>query len=793
MVEEAADTMVNNSKLNTSLEHRHVDPVCGMTVEPESAAAAHAHNGVQYFFCSRSCHDKFVAAPEAVLEDNANEPSSAPPGTIWTCPMHPEVEQDQPGHCPFCGMALEPVGAAPSEEDDSELKDMSRRFWIGFGFTLPVFVYTMCSMLWGELVAPTMASWAQLVLTTPVVVWAGAPFFARGWQSLLVRRLNMFTLIALGVGVAYAYSAAATIWPGLFPEAMRSAGGVPELYFEAAAVIVTLVLLGQVLELRARSQTGAALRSLLSLTPPTAIRASDDGVESEIALEEVHVGDTLRVRPGDKVPVDGIVISGTSVVDESMITGESLPVSKGPGDNVTGGTINGTGGFLFRASRVGQDTLLAQIVHMVSEAQRSRAPVQRLADAVAAYFVPAVVLVAIATFFVWLFFGPAPALAYGIVNAVAVLIIACPCALGLATPMSIMVGTGRGAQLGVLIKNAQALELLEQVDTLVVDKTGTLTEGRPELVGIRVSNDFDEETVLGLAGSVEAASEHPIAEAILRGARARGVSTHETSGFASVTGKGVHASVTGKRVAIGNEALFEQLGVSLGSLSDDAETLRAQGQTVMFVAVGERAAGRLAVADPIKDTTREALEALRAEGLHVLMLTGDNPTTAKAVAAQLGILQVLAGVLPDHKHEVVRQLKSEGKRVAMAGDGVNDAPALAEADVGIAMGTGTDVAMESAAVTLVKGDLRGIVRARSLSVSVMRNIRQNLIFAFGYNALGVPVAAGVLYPVFGILLNPMIAAAAMSFSSVSIVLNALRLRGALPPLTGSHGSQQEGH
>lgn len=784
--------MANNRKLHTSLEHQHVDPVCGMTVEPESAAAVQAHNGVQYFFCSHSCHDKFVASPEAVLEGRPSQQSSAPYGTLWTCPMHPEVEQDHPGHCPFCGMALEPTGAVASAEDDGELKDMSRRFWIGLGFTLPVFVYTMYSMLWGEFLAPTVASWAQLLLTTPVVVWAGAPFFVRGWRSLLVRRLNMFTLIALGVGVAYAYSAAATIWPGLFPETMRSVGGIPELYFEAAAVIVTLVLLGQVLELRARTQTGAALRSLLSLAPPTAIRISNDGTESEIALEDVQVGDNLRVRPGDKVPVDGTILSGTSVVDESMITGESLPVSKGPGDNVTGGTINGTGGFVFRASRVGQDTLLAQIVDMVSEAQRSRAPVQRLADTVAAYFVPAVVFVAIATFFVWFFFGPAPALAYGIVNAVAVLIIACPCALGLATPMSIMVGTGRGAQLGVLIKNAQALELLERVDTLVVDKTGTLTEGRPELVGLAVSNDFDEETVLSLAGSVEAASEHPIAEAILRAARARDVRIQDPSDFASITGKGVHATVTGERVAIGNEALFEELGISLGSLGEDAEALRAQGQTVMFVAVGGNAAGRLAVADPIKATTPEALQALRAEGLRVLMLTGDNPTTAKAVAEQLGISQVLADVLPDHKHEVVSQLKSEGRRVAMAGDGINDAPALAEADVGIAMGTGTDVAMESAAVTLVKGDLRGIVRARSLSVSVMQNIRQNLIFAFGYNALGVPVAAGVLYPVFGILLNPMIAAAAMSFSSVSIVLNALRLRAVLPPLTRPDGSQQEG-
>jgi Cu+-exporting ATPase len=694
--------------------------------------------------------------------------------------MHPEIVQKEPGTCPLCGMFLEPRTITLADEKSPELEDMSRRLWISAALTLPVFALAMSEMVPGlDLRAAIGAPyrWIQLALATPVVLWGGYPFFERGVSSIVRRKLNMFTLIALGTGAAYLYSIVATLAPGLFPHSFRH-GGEVGVYFEAAAVITTLVLLGQVLELRARSRTSGAIRGLLGLAPKTARRLRERGEEEDVPLDRVELGDRLRVRPGEKVPVDGIVLEGTSAVDESMVTGEPMPVEKAPGAKVTGGTVNGAGGFVMRATRVGSDTLLAQIVRMVSEAQRSRAPIQRLADLVAAYFVPIVIAVALVTFGLWATFGPEPRMAYALVNAVAVLIIACPCALGLATPMSIMVGTGRGAAAGVLIKNAEALETLEKVDTLVVDKTGTLTEGKPRLVSVASVGDLPVNEILGLAASLEVGSEHPLASAIVAGAKERGLRLDAVEGFRSITGKGVTGSVGGRAVALGNQKLFDDLGITTDELIKMAEERRKEGQTVMLVAVGNTAAGILGVADPIRESTPEAVRLLRAEGIRVVMLTGDSRVTAEAVARKLGIEDIEAEVLPDQKAEIVKRLQREGRIVAMAGDGINDAPALAQAHVGIAMGTGTDIAMESAGVTLIKGDLRGIGRARRLSWATMRNIRQNLFFAFVYNALGVPVAAGALYPFFGLLLSPMIASAAMSVSSVSVIVNALRLRRA---------------
>lgn len=714
----------------------------------------------------------------------ALEPATAAPPTAaveYTCPMHPEVVSDKPGNCPKCGMTLEPRGVA-IKEDTRELDDMTRRFWLSAVLAVPVFLSAMAAEFWPELaaeiIAPRWRQWLEMALATPVVVWGGWIFYVRAWQSVVKRSLNMFTLIGLGVAVAWLYSMVAALAPGIFPRSVFNAMGVVPVYFEAAAVITALVLLGQVLELRARSQTNAAIKMLLGLAPNTARIVRDDGTEEDIPLQHVQVGDTLRVRPGEKVPVDGTVLRGQSHVDESMVTGEPVPVSKTDGERLIGATVNGTGSLLMRAERVGADTLLAQIVHMVSEAQRSRAPIQKLVDIVSGYFVPAVVLIAIGTFIVWGLWGPEPRLAHAVINAVAVLIIACPCALGLATPMSIMVGTGKGAMAGVLIKNAEALEIMRKVDTLVVDKTGTLTQGKPELVSVQTLDPALEQEQLRLAASLERGSEHPLAEAIVRGAQERNIELATVENFESVTGKGVTGRVDGRSVALGNLKLFEALGIDPADLPQQAETQRAEGRTVMLLAIDGKAAGLLGVADPIKASTPDAIRALHDEGIEVVMLTGDSRRTAEAVARTLGIDRVQAEVLPEQKADVVKQLQGQGRTVAMAGDGINDAPALAQAHVGIAMGTGTDVAMESAGVTLVKGDLRGIVRARRLSRLTMSNIRQNLFFAFIYNALGVPVAAGVLYPVFGLLLSPIIAAAAMSFSSVSVVANALRLRRA---------------
>ncbi len=686
---------------------------------------------------------------------------------LYTCPMHPEIVRPGPGSCPKCGMALESRMAQPKEEEaHPELADMTRRFWISLLFTIPILALAFSAGM----------PWAQFILATPVVLWGGRPFFQRGWASIIQRSANMFTLIALGLGTAYGYSAVAVLAPGIFPRAFRGANGEVAIYFEAAAVITTLVLLGQVLELRARSQTGSAIKALLGLAPKTARLLWEDGTEQDVPLDQVKPGDRLRVRPGENVPVDGVVLEGTSSVDESMVTGESIPVEKTSGNRVIGATVNGTGSFVMRAERVGSETLLAQIVRMVSEAQRSRAPIQRLADVVSSYFVPAVVLTAVGTFLAWAFIGPEPRMAYALINAVAVLIIACPCALGLATPMSIMVGVGRGALAGVLIRNAEALEILEKIDTLVVDKTGTLTEGAPKLVSVMPIQHGNEQELLSLAGSLERGSEHPLAASIVVGALGRGAALVEAKGFKSVTGRGVMGVVTGHSVALGSQKLMEELKVSSDGFSQQADTLRKEGQTVMFMAVNGKMAGLLGVADPIKSSTPEAIQILHREGVRVMMVTGDNQTTAEAVAKRLGLDEVQAGVLPEQKGEIVKHLQAQGRVVAMAGDGINDAPALARADVGIAMGTGTDVAMESAGVTLVKGDLRGIARARRLSRATMRNIRQNLFFAFIYNVLGVPIAAGVLYPFFGIVLSPMIASAAMTFSSVSVIANALRLR-----------------
>jgi len=791
------------------------DPVCGMSVTADSPYHAE-HAGHRHYFCSEACQEKFLAAPERYLDGGGGE--ATPAGdeeVLYTCPMHPEIQQQGPGSCPKCGMALEPMGAPPAgttteytcpmhpevvqdhpgncpkcgmaleprvveaEEEGGELADMTRRLWVSSAFAIPVFLSAMAAEFWPEAMAgiidPRIRQWIELILSTPVVWWAGWFFYGRAIRSVVTRNLNMFTLIGLGVSVAWSYSFIAVVMPGIFPPATFNEMGVVPVYFEAASVITALIILGQVLELRARSRTNAAIKLLLGLAPNTARIVRDDGTEEDIPLQQVKAGDILRVRPGEKVPVDGEVIEGESHVDESMVTGEPMPVAKSAGDKVIGATVNGTGSLLMRAEKVGADTLLSQIVNMVAEAQRSRAPIQKLVDIVAGYFVPAVVVIAIITFIVWSIWGPEPALAFAVINAVAVLIIACPCALGLATPMSIMVGVGKGAMMGVLIKNAEALEILRKVDTLVVDKTGTLTEGKPKLVTVIAREGLAEDDNLRLAASLERASEHPLAEAIVRGAEARGITLSPADDFQSVTGKGVTGVVEGHQVALGNRKLLESLDIDAADLPQQADALRSDGQTVMFLAIDGQAAGLIGVADPVKESTPEAIRDLHKEGIRVVMLTGDSQRTAEAVAAKLDIDQVQAEVLPDQKASVVKQLQAEGRIVAMAGDGINDAPALAQAHVGIAMGTGTDVAMESAGVTLVKGDLRGIVRARRLSRATMRNIRQNLFFAFIYNTLGVPVAAGVLYPVFGILLSPIIAAAAMSFSSVSVIMNALRL------------------
>ena len=760
---------------------RAIDPVCGMSVDPRTAKHRAGHDGQEYFFCSAGCRAKFIADPDKYLSkstDSAKAELPSPPGTIYTCPMHPEIRQVGPGSCPICGMALEPELVSADSGPNPELADMRRRFWIGLILTLPVFVLEMGAHIVGShgFIDQSISNWIQFALATPVVLWAGWPFFERGWQSLLTRNLNMFTLIATGTGVAYAYSVVAVLAPEIFPSAFRGHGGAVAVYFESAAVITVLVLLGQVLELRAREQTSGAIRALLDLAPKTARRVANDGSDVEVALDSVVVGDRLRVRPGDKVPVDGELIEGRSSLDESMVTGESMPVTKEVGAKVIAGTLNQTGSFVMRADKVGQDTLLSQIVQMVAKAQRSRAPIQRLADQVAGWFVPTVIAVALLAFAAWALFGPEPRVVFGLVAAVSVLIIACPCALGLATPMSIMVGVGRGAEIGVLIKNAEALERMEKVDTLVIDKTGTLTEGKPKVVGIVAANGFDEAGLLQLAASVERASEHPLAQAIVAEAAARNVELSQVADFDSPTGKGVVGMINGRKVALGNGKFLDELKIDTASLAAQAETLRADGATAIFVAVDGKPAGILAIADPVKTTTREALKALTQEGIRIVMLTGDNRTTAQAVARTLGISDVEAEVLPDQKSAVVEKLRKEGRIVAMAGDGVNDAPALAAADVGIAMGTGTDVAIESAGVTLIKGDLNGIVRARKLSAATMRNIRQNLFFAFLYNSAGVPIAAGVLYPAFGLLLSPIIAAGAMALSSVSVIGNALRLR-----------------
>jgi Cu+-exporting ATPase len=758
------------------------DPVCKMKVLPETAAGHHEHESKTYYFCSPGCLERFRANPQQFVgptpakSEIRHSPSETP--VEWTCPMHPEVVRSQPGACPICGMALEPrtvTAAEATEPPNPELVDMTRRFWIAVGLTAPILVMAMGE--WAVNHGVGLArTWIQLALSTPVVLWAGSPFFQRGWASIVNRSPNMFTLIAIGTGTAYVYSAAATLVPSAFPESVRDSGGAVPVYFEAAAVITTLVLLGQVLELRARSRTSNAIRQLLGLVPKTARVVRENGTEVDVPLDEVEVGMTVRIRPGEKIPVDSIVIEGRSAVDESMVSGEPIPVEKQTGDRVIGGTVNGTGSLICRAERVGKDTLLAQIVQMASQAQRSRAPIQRLADVVSAYFVPSVVVTAIVTFIIWITVGPQPRFSYALLNAVAVLIIACPCALGLATPMSIMVGVGRGATAGVLIKNAEVLEVFEKVNTVVVDKTGTLTEGKPKVNAVLPAPGYTESVLLSFAASLERASEHPLAAAVVRGAQDRGAELKSVSNFRSITGKGVVGIVDGKTVAIGNTALLEELRLDSSTLRDQAGELLQDGQMMMFIGIDGRLAGLIGVSDPIKDSTAATVRALHDQKLRLIMLTGDNKTTAEAVARKLGIDEVRAEVLPQRKSEVVKQLQQEGRTVAMAGDGINDAPALAQAHVGIAMGTGTDVAMESAGLTLVKGDLRGIVRARALSVATMKNIRQNLFLAFVYNTIGIPIAAGILYPFFGVLLSPMIASAAMTFSSVSVIANALRLR-----------------
>jgi Cu+-exporting ATPase len=772
----------NSKKSSPNQEKQFIDPVCGMTATPESKGGAAQWQDETYFFCSEKCREKFVADPDRYLnpEPLSEEEATVAAEAIYTCPMHPEIEQQGPGACPLCGMALEPKEITADAEDDTELRDMSLRFRVSMILSIPVVLLAMGPMLGlplDQLAEKPKLIWIELLLSTPVVLWGGWPFFVRGWQSFITRHLNMFTLIALGTGVAYGYSLIASLFPDIFPAAFRGPDGEVAVYFEAAAVIITLVLLGQVMELRARSQTGAAIRALLGLAPKTARRIAADGSEGDIPLDQVQPGDRLRIRPGEKVPVDGVVLEGISSVDESMVTGEPIPVEKQAGERLIGATVNGTGSLVMEAQKVGRETLLAQIIQMVADAQRSRAPIQKLADQVAGWFVPVVVGIALLTFAIWASVGPEPRMTYALINAIAVLIIACPCALGLATPMSIMVATGKGATLGVLFKNAEAIEVMRKIDTLVVDKTGTLTEGRPKLMSV-ITVKMEENQLLRFAASLERGSEHPLAEAIVSSAEERGIVLTVSEGFESMTGKGVTGRIEGHCVALGNQALFDESGISTETLTEQAEELRAKGQTVMYDAIDEKVAGLIGVADPIKVTTQEAINRLHESGLRIVMLTGDNQTTAEAVAKQLGIDHLVAGVLPDQKAAEIKNLQTKGHKVAMAGDGVNDAPALAQAEVGIAMGTGTDVAMASAGVTLVKGDLRGIVRARQLSNATMANIRQNLFFAFAYNALGVPLAAGVLYPMFDLLLSPMIAAAAMSFSSVSVVSNALRLRKA---------------
>jgi heavy metal translocating P-type ATPase len=772
------------------------DPVCGMDVDPAASQHRLEHHGQTYHFCSGHCQAKFEASPDSYLHRRAAHahqgthhadhtpahevPSAAAVGQVeeWTCPMHPEIRQAGPGSCPICGMALEPVTVTADTGPSPELADMTRRFWVGVALSIPVLILGMGGDLFpaiDDVIPPTVSSWIQLALATPVVLWAGWPFFERGWTSVRTLKLNMFTLIAMGTGVAWLFSVVATVAPGIFPEAFRMEGTV-DVYFEAAAVITTLVLLGQVLELRAREQTSGAIRALLDLTPKTAHRINPDGTDEEVTLDQVQVGDRLRVRPGEKVPVDGVVEDGRSSLDESLVTGESMPVTKATGDTVIGGTINQTGSLLLRADKVGRDTMLARIVQMVAEAQRSRAPIQRVADRVAAWFVPAVIVVAVIAFVVWALVGPEPPFAHALVVAVSVLIIACPCALGLATPMSIMVGVGRGAGLGVLIKNAEALELMEKVNTLVVDKTGTLTAGKPSVAHVVPAAGFDSDGLLRLAAGVERASEHPLGVAVVDAATDAQLAIPDVSDFDAPTGKGVRGTVENQRVVLGSASFLAAEGLDPSPLTAEADRLRADGATVIFVGVDDTLAGVVAIADQIKESTPAALEALRAEGIEVVMLTGDNRVTAEAVARRLGIERVEAEVLPDHKSDIVERFREEGRVVAMAGDGVNDAPALAAADVGIAMGSGTDVAIESAGITLLKGDLTGIVRARNLSQATMSNIRQNLVFAFVYNVAGIPIAAGILYPAFGLLLSPMIAAAAMALSSVSVISNALRLR-----------------
>ena len=758
---------------------RVTDVVCVMTVDPATTPHKATHQGSDYFFCGAGCKTKFQANPGKYLDvgDKAAEPVIA--GATYTCPMHPEVRQVGPGSCPICGMALEPLTVTADSGPNHELLDMTRRFWIGLALALPVFILEMGGHVTGltMLLGQQLSNWIQLVLATPVVLWAGWPFFVRGWQSLLTRNLNMFTLIAMGTGVAWSYSIIATLFPHLFPAAFRQMDGSVSVYFEAAAVITVLVLLGQVLELRARDQTSGAIKALLGLAPKTARRIAASGEDEDVALEHIALGDLLRVRPGEKVPVDGEITEGHSSLDESMVTGESLPVAKSVGDKVIGGTLNASGSFVMRAEKIGSDTMLARIVQMVANAQRSRAPIQRLADQVSGWFVPLVILAAIIAFIAWAIWGPEPRLAYGLVAAVAVLIIACPCALGLATPMSIMVGVGRGAQAGVLIRDAEALERMEKVDTLVVDKTGTLTEGKPSVVAIASVEGQNENEILRLAAAVEQASEHPLALAIVKAAKERNLEIPKVMGFDATSGKGAIGMVERQRIVIGNAAFMAELKIATDTLAAKSDAMRSDGATSVFVAVNGKIAAAIGIADTVKSTTPQALAALRDAGIRIVMLTGDNRITAEAIAKRLGITEVEADVLPDKKADVVARLKSQGRIVAMAGDGVNDAPALAAADVGIAMGTGTDVAMESAGVTLLRGDLTGIVRGRNLSKAVMSNIRQNLFFAFIYNAAGVPIAAGILYPVFGILLSPMIAAAAMALSSVSVIGNALRLRG----------------
>jgi P-type Cu+ transporter len=755
-----------------------IDPVCGMVVDPLTGVHKLEHDGHTYYFCADSCRTKFAKEPGRYLKFQPVQPAAPTAGTIYTCPMHPEIRQNGPGACPICGMALEPAVATDTTSPNAELADMTRRFWIALVLTLPVVALEMGQHLTAGWLLPNhqASGWLQLILATPVVLWAGWPFFERAWASLQSRNLNMFTLIALGTGVAWAYSVAATLAPSLFPASMRGAGGMVPLYFESAAVITVLVLLGQVLELRAREQTSGAIQALLRLTPKRATRVTPDGADEDVALDVIVVGDRLRVRPGESIPVDGSILEGRSSVDESMITGESMPVTKDADAKVIGGTMNQTGSFIMRAEKVGAATMLAGIVQMVANAQRSRAPIQRLADQVAGWFVPVVIATALAAFAAWALFGPEPRFTFALIAAVSVLIIACPCALGLATPMSIMVGVGRGAGMGVLIKNAEALERLEKVDTIIVDKTGTLTEGRPAVVAIKPAAGVDQDELLRIAASLERGSQHPLGAAIVRAATVLELELVAVSDFDAPVGKGVSGLVGARKVIIGNRRIMTDAGMSTAALDEDAELLRREGATAIYIAIDGKLAGVIGVADPIKASTPDAITALQAAGLRVVMLTGDNLTTAKAVAAKLGITEIEADVLPDQKSRVVERLRAEGRVVAMAGDGVNDAPALAAADVGIAMGTGTDVAMESAGVTLVKGDLNGIARARNLSAATMSNIRQNLFFAFIYNALGIPIAAGILYPSYGILLSPIIAAAAMSLSSVSVIGNALRLR-----------------